>query len=133
MSKSSVAIEVDVREGEIFIKSLGAGARDFFCGAPWPVVDSTLLRDLIHVHDWPALEDLTKKLPKTLTAATAANIGKLQLNLRLGHFQTSTYLPEQSSPQPCSVERVEYINAKLQVSCYPEAKSWSKRSPVNVP
>jgi len=41
MLKSSVEIEVDVRGGKIFIKSLRAGARDFFGGAPWPVVDGT--------------------------------------------------------------------------------------------
>ena len=85
-------MEVQVEEGRLVVRGLGAGARAWLRlrHAPWQVCDATLLRDLMHAEDCSALEELKDSLQKAgTTASTAAWLSKLQLNVSLCHSKAS--------------------------------------------
>lgn len=141
-SKTLVCIEVEAADGRLVVRGLGAGARDWFAGAPWQVGDGTLLRDLLHVDDWSALEELNDSLHKAgKTASTAAWLAKVHLNVTISHFKACKYQAEHmdmhmhtciasgASFQTRVVETVEYVPAKLQVASLPPVRSLTPKTP----
>ena len=123
-----------MEEGSLVVRGLGAGARAWFRDAPWQVGDGTMLRDLMHVEDWSALEELKDSLNKAATtASTATWLAKLKLNVSICHFMASEYEAEDmevqvqagkgSSAQIRMLETVEYVQAKLQVASFPPRRS----------
>ena len=72
-SKTMMCIEVEVQDDMLVISDLGAGARDWFAKAPWDVVAGTLLRDVLSVDDWLALEELKDSLNKAASTPSTAS------------------------------------------------------------
>jgi hypothetical protein len=124
-SKSAVAIEVELQGADLCVRTLGAGAREWFAGAPWGVSNGTLLRHLVRMEDSSVMDHVKDVLNGVHTSSSAAAAGKLQLDVQLAHFKTRRYLPEHAEVGRCterSVQIVEYVPCTLQLVVFPETK-----------
>ena len=118
-SKMLVCIEVEIEEGKLVVKELGAGARDWFRDAPWQDHDRMLLRDILDVGDWRAINDLEHFLGRCNAAPPSQSVPLLassthpsatcfEMVVSLCHFSKSHgHLP---------IETVEYVPAQVQAA-----------------
>ena len=131
-SSTSIALEVAVdASGQLLLRDLSVGARDWFRGAPWPVGAYSHMWDLVDAEDWTVMEQLRDSLRKAATSAsTAAMMNKSQRKVRLAHFSTCEYQPDvigegKETALVAStryIDVVEYVDATMSVSCFPEIR-----------
>ena len=141
-SSTSIALEVGVdASGQLLLRDLSVGARDWFRGAPWPVCAYSHVRDLVDVEDWSVMEQLRDSLRKAATSApTAAMMNKRQRKVRLAHFSACEYQPDvigegkETAPVASTryIDVVEYVDATMSVSCFPEIRVPGKGKPEAV-
>jgi len=145
-AKTLVVMEVELQGEELVIKTLGAGAQDWFVDAPWEGCKGILLRDLVHKDHWSSLQQLKDALQAARVTRSGLSRKNLWLDVQLSRFQTSKYISdqkEQTKPDATVMHRsvtstsittslvrtVEYVCAKLEVaiSSTPEQQSTHKR------
>jgi hypothetical protein len=135
-ARNTIVMEVLMHNGsgELMVKALGEGARDWFKDAPWHVGEGCFLRDLIDVDDGKVVDQLHEAISKgtSLGAATP-----MQVSLRLAHFSKTKYLLEgmqagskqAAFEHDCSIELVEYVASRVEVHLLPaDTKAPSKES-----
>ena len=128
-SSTSIALEVGVdAAGHLLVRHLSLGARDWFRGAPWPVGACLHVRDLVDVDDWNVVEQLRDSIRKAATSASsAAAMSMRQQRIRLAHFTSCEYQAEAAAAaQTRCIDVVEYVDATMTVSCFPEVFANSK-------
>jgi hypothetical protein len=114
-AKTLVCIEVEVKDGKLVVRELGAGARDWFSDAPWQGHEHMLLRDILDVGDWRAINDLENFLRQCPAASLSQPVHTthpsatcFEMVVSLCHFARSQgHLP---------IETVEYVPAQVQVA-----------------
>ena len=131
-SKTTVVVEAGMQGGEVVVKALGAGARDWFSLAAWHVSEGTQLRDIVHIDDWSAVDDLKARLnnahvPMSEAAAggTAAGESKY-LDMQLAHFESTKYVPELMAASSVGaagvhqrqVDTVQYVSSRVKVTVF---------------
>ena len=104
-----MALEVHEQGNEIFVKAMGAGARDWFADAP-QVSKGSVLRELVHPDCWPALENMVAAMIGNRTRVT---------NMRLKGYLSRFHLSKFISSTSCAgvyVNTVEYVHAIIDVA-----------------
>ena len=100
-----MALEVHEQGNEIFVKAMGAGARDWFADAP-QVSKGSVLRELVHPDCWPALENMVAAMIGNRTSVT---------NMRLEGHLMSKFISS-TSCAGVYVNTVEYVHAIIDVA-----------------
>jgi hypothetical protein len=140
-ARNTLVMEVLVHNesGELMVRALGAGARDWFKDAPWHVGEGCFVRDLVDVDDVKVVDQLREAISKgtKLPSFGAATPSLMQVSLSLAHFSKTKCLSEgmqadskqTAFEHECDIELVEYVASRVEVHLLPaDTKAPGKES-----